>query len=193
MNFYLIRHGRTDWNDLNHIQGKSDIPLNAQGIRQAADLAVKIKQSALPIKNIWSSPLKRAVQTADILSRHLDIPYNIHEDLREVDLGDWEGHSWNEVALKFPNEYDKWQTNRRYIPATGGECYNDMLMRTLDALNEIAGTASGDTAIITHSAVIMALLCYINNEPFENMRKYKAANAAIVTLDSSLLSYKNLS
>ena len=177
MKFHLIRHGRTDWNDLNHIQGKSDIPLNGNGLLQAANLAGQIKADGLPIKNIYSSPLIRAVQTADILSKSLDIPYHIHSGLREVDLGDWEGLSWEEVSQRFPDDYNRWHANRRYVPATGGESYNDMLMRTLDALKEIALAVSGDTAIITHSAVIMALRCYLYNEPFEKMKKYKCRSA----------------
>ncbi|MBO5228798.1 MAG: histidine phosphatase family protein [Lachnospiraceae bacterium] len=187
MKFHLIRHGRTDWNDLNHIQGKSDIPLNENGIIQAKKLSEQILADRIPIVHIYTSPLIRAVQTADILSSSLGIPYHVHAGLREVDLGNWEGLTWEEVADRFPDDYNKWHVNRRYVTATGGESYNDMLLRTLDALKEIASVVSEDTAIITHSAVIMALLCYLNNEPFEKMKKFKAANATIITIDSNLL------
>jgi len=191
MQFHLIRHGRTDWNDLNHIQGKSDIPLNANGILQAKALAGQIKADKLPIRHIYSSPLIRATETARILSDALDIPYHIHEGLREVDLGDWEGLSWEEVSVRFPDDYSKWHANRRYIPATNGESYNDMLLRTLGALKELATAYTEDIAIITHSAVIMALMCYLNNDTFDKMRKYKAANATVITIDSlSLFSEK---
>jgi len=185
MKFYLIRHGRTDWNDLNHIQGKSDIPLNNNGIQQAHELAARIMSDNLPVKYIYTSPLTRAVQTASILSNALNIPYHIHDGLREVDLGDWEGLSWEEVASRFPETYRVWHTERRYTKANGGESYNDMFERTFAALTELANKLDGDTAIITHSAVIMALMCHINNVPFTHMKQYKAVNAAINIVDSS--------
>ncbi|MBQ9765419.1 MAG: histidine phosphatase family protein [Lachnospiraceae bacterium] len=185
MKFYLIRHGRTDWNDLNHIQGKSDIPLNDTGIAQAKELADIIKADKLPIKHIYSSPLKRATQTADILAAKLGLTYHILDDLREVDLGLWEGHTWAEIAEQYPGNYNEWRINRRYTKVHGGESYDDMFIRSLKALKELAATHSDDVAIVTHSAVIMALLCYFDNAPFELMKNYKVHNASITILDSS--------
>lgn len=187
MKFYLIRHGRTEWNDLNHIQGKSDIPLNDKGIRQAHTLADKIKADNLPIRCIYTSPLIRATQTAAIISEALNIPYYTLDGLREVDLGDWEGLTWEDIAEKFPENYRHWYIERRYTKAHGGESYNDMLLRTLDALNGLASACNEDIAIVSHSAVIMALMCYINKVPFTQMRNYKPANASITVIDSSAL------
>ncbi len=187
MKFYLIRHGRTDWNDLNHIQGKSDIPLNEKGIKQAHDLANKIRMDNLPIKHIYTSPLIRATQTASIISEAINIPYHTLDGLREVDLGDWEGLTWEDIAVSFPENYNEWYVERRYTKACGGESYNDMLIRTLDTLKGLASIHNEDTAIVSHSAVIMALMCYINNAPFTQMRSYKPANASITVIDSSEL------
>lgn len=185
MKIHLIRHGRTDWNDLNHIQGKSDIPLNATGIAQAEDLGNRLKEQNFKVSHIYTSFLKRAKQTADIISDILEVPCDILEGLEEVDLGDWESLSWDEVKLRFPERYAAFRNNRRYTKASGGESYDEMLSRVLPALQKLAMTCSEDVIVVTHSAVIMALLCYLNGTPFEKMITYKVKNVSVITVEGA--------
>ena len=209
MKIHLIRHGRTDWNDLNHIQGKSDIPLNSTGITQAKELgcagaldaAVRegrvchgtythhnllVLHEGFKVSHICSSFLKRAKQTADIISDILEIPCDILDGLEEVNLGDWEGISWDEVKVRYPERYDAFRHNRRYTKASGGESYEEMLQRVLPALKKLAETCKEDVIVVTHSAVIMALLCYLNGTPFEKMITYKVKNVSVITVEGTL-------
>lgn len=183
MKIHLIRHGRTDWNDLNHIQGKNDIPLNLTGIAQAEALGNTLKQQNLQVSHIYTSFLLRAKQTAEIISNILNVPCDILDGLEEVNLGDWEGLSWDEVKQLFPRRYEAFLHNRRYTKASGGESYEDMLMRLLPALKKLAATCDRDVIVVTHSGVIMPLLCYLNNTPFEEMRTYKVKNTSVTTID----------
>ena len=183
MQIHLIRHGRTDWNDLNHIQGKSDIPLNATGIAQAEELGNRLKEQHFKAAHIYTSFLKRAKQTADIISDILNLPCDILDGLEEVNLGDWEGLSWDEVKLRFPERYGAFRNNRRYTKASGGESYEEMLLRVLPALKKLATACDEDVIVVTHSAVIMALLCYLNNTPFEKMVTYKVKNVSVISIN----------
>jgi len=185
MQIHLIRHGRTDWNDLNHIQGKSDIPLNATGIAQAEELGRRLKEQGFKAAYIYTSFLQRAKQTADIIGDILEIPCDILDGLEEVNLGDWEGLSWDEVKLRFPERYNAFRNNRRYTKASGGESYDEMLQRVLYTLKMLVSIWDRDIIVVTHSAVIMALLCYINDTPFEKMITYKVKNVSVITVDGA--------
>lgn len=189
MTLYLIRHGRTDWNDLNYIQGKHDIPLNSTGIEQAHSLAGHIRSQKINISHIYTSHLKRAYQTANILSGELNIPFDILPGLEEVDLGEWEGRTWHEVKEIFPSTYNEWYLNRRYTKSTGGESYNDMLIRVVAALTKLTASCKDNVAVVTHSAVIMALMCFLNDVPFEQMLDYKVRNASVTAIDDTF--FKN--
>ena len=88
----LVRHGETEWNLLGHIQGSTDIELTENGREQAIEVANRLKKD---VENavVYSSPLKRAVYTANAISNNNTI---IHEGLTEMDFGSWEGHKFSE-------------------------------------------------------------------------------------------------
>lgn len=187
MKLFFIRHGQTDWNLYGKIQGSHDIELNDTGIIQAEELSKKVLELNYKFSKIYSSPQKRAVKTAEILSRVTNMDYMSMEGLEEINLGEWEGLSWKEVKEKYPTEYEEWYMNRRYAKPPKGESYQDVLERVLTAMHKIIDENSHDVAIVTHSAVIMCLQCYITNTPFDEMMKFKTDNSTITEADSKLL------
>ncbi|MBQ6447400.1 MAG: alpha-ribazole phosphatase [Bacillus sp. (in: Bacteria)] len=187
MKFYLIRHGQTEWNVDGKIQGSTDIELNTEGLIQAAQLSEKIQNLNYPFSKIYSSPQQRAVQTAEILSRETAIDYEVKDGLEEINLGEWEGLSWREVQDTYPQEFDQWLKNRKYTKPPKGESYQEMIDRVLSALNKILRETNEDAVIVTHSAVIMCLQCYLTNTPFEEMTKFKTENSSITEIDAELL------
>lgn len=187
MKLFFIRHGQTDWNLYGKIQGSHDIELNDTGIIQAEELSKKVLELNYKFSKIYSSPQKRAVKTAEILSRVTNMDYMPMEGLEEINLGEWEGLSWKEVKEKYPTEYEEWYMNRRYAKPPKGESYQDVLERVLTAMHKIIDENSHDVAIVTHSAVIMCLQCYITNTPFDEMMKFKTDNSTITEADSKLL------
>lgn len=100
---------------------------------------------------------------------------------------EWEGMSWDEVKVKYPAEYDEWYINRRYTKPPKGESYQDMLERALEAIHKIIDENQDDVAIVTHSAIIMCLQCYITDTPFSKMGKFKTDNTNIMDIDSTLM------
>ncbi|MEG2290642.1 MAG: histidine phosphatase family protein [Clostridium sp.] len=187
MRLFLIRHGQTDWNLKGKIQGSYDIELNDTGIKQAKELGNKIIGENYKFSKIYSSSQIRAVRTSEILSETTNIEYITIKGLEEINLGEWEGLSWTEVQAKYPVEYEEWYINRRYTKPPKGEAYEEMLERVITAIYKIINENSNDVAIVTHSAVIMCLQCYITNTSFDKMTNFKTDNTAIVEIDSELL------
>lgn len=187
MNLIFIRHGQTDWNVQGKIQGSYDSELNDVGMKQAMELGEKLIKLNYNFSKIYTSPQKRALNTAKILSESSNVEYVVIEDLKEINMGKWEGLSWGEVEENYPAEYKEWKANRRYTPPPNGESYEDMLQRVLKSLHKVINENSKDVVIVTHSAVIMCLQCYITDAPFNEMLKFKTTNADITKIDSNLL------
>lgn len=184
MKLYLVRHGETDWNQKSRIQGQTDTPLNNHGREQAQELAEKLEQEDLNIRCIYSSPQQRAYETAQIIGQKLSISPIAHQGLEEICMGKWEGYTWKQVKEEFPEEYQVWYTNRRYQETPDGESYQQLLDRLLPALADILGKETENTLIVTHSAVIMTLMSYLHETPFEDMAKnFKTGNAVVVEID----------
>lgn len=187
MKLFFIRHGQTDWNIKGKIQGSCDIQLNDIGIKQAEELSNNILKNKYKFSRIYSSPQRRAVKTAEILSKVTNVEYISIEGLEEINLGEWEGLSWAEVKEKYPVEYEEWYINRRYTKPPKGESYQDMLQRVLTSINKIINENCDNVVIVTHSAVIMSIQCYLTNTPFDEMTKFKTDNTSITEIDSDLL------
>ncbi|MGG7144088.1 histidine phosphatase family protein [Clostridium nigeriense] len=191
MKLIFIRHGQTDWNVQGKIQGSYDSELNSTGINQAMKLSEKLLSLNYKFSKIYSSPQKRALKTAEILSKSSNVDYVLMKDLQEMNMGKWEGLSWKEVEEKYTAEYKKWYLNRRYTKTPDGESYEDMLERVLKSIDKIINENTDDVVIVSHSAVIMCLQCYVTNTPFNEMLKFKTKNANITEIDSSLFNIRN--
>jgi len=187
MKLYLIRHGQTDWNIKGKIQGSCDIELNDTGIKQAEKLSNMILENKYKFSKIYSSSQRRAVKTAEILSKVTNVEYISIEGLDEINLGEWEGLSWTEVKEKYSTKYEEWYINRRYTKPPKGESYQDMLQRVLTSIHKIINENCDNVVIVTHSAVIMCIQCYLSNTPFDEMTKFKTDNTSITEIDSDLL------
>lgn len=191
MKLIFIRHGQTDWNVQGKIQGSYDSELNATGIEQAMSLSEKLFNLNYKFSKIYSSPQKRALKTAEILSKSSNVDYISVKDLQEMNMGKWEGLSWREVEENYPNEYKEWHLNRRYTKTPEGESYQDMLERVLKAIHKIINENNENVVIVSHSAVIMCLQCYVTNTPFNEMLKFKTKTATITEIDSNLFNSNN--
>jgi len=152
MNICLIRHGETDWNASGRLQGREDIPLNENGMLQAAQCALALKSREW--RAIFTSPLKRARQTANILAGILNIP-ELYEDagLMERDYGKASGLLPEERAARFPD--GNWE---------GVEDWDALRDRACGAITSIAERfPDGDVIVVTHGGVINSILAELSN------------------------------
>ena len=159
--FYIFRHGLTDMNVIGRWQGSGvDFPLNDEGVRQAYDLAATLKTSGIEI--IFSSPLKRAVQTANIVAEKLNIPVQTDSGLIEGCFGLAEGKTKPEIDALFQKTASEWHSLEEEfldVRFEGGESKREIQQRFLKTLKEIGqGIDSSVIGISAHSAVIRCFM-----------------------------------
>lgn len=182
MKIYLIRHGQTDWNVEGKIQGSTDIPLNETGRKQAACLARGMEKR--PVVQIFSSYLKRAVETAAAIGRSQHVDVDVIRGLEEVGFGEWEGLTWPEIEKRYPKEYERWWLNPVDVAPPGGERQEDIYRRLAHVTEAILAQAHGDLAIVSHGAILAYLVEYLmRNHPMEE--EIIVGNASISTLEYS--------
>jgi broad specificity phosphatase PhoE len=154
----LVRHGQTDWNLARRYQGQQDIPLNAEGLRQAHALTTLL--SAEVFDAIYSSDLKRALQTAQILLDDRNIPLITDTRLREIGFGDWEGELFREMFTKYPERFALSRNDPAIIMAPSGESVAQVAERTSAIADEITRLyPSGRVLIVTHGMALATLVC----------------------------------
>jgi broad specificity phosphatase PhoE len=152
---YLVRHGATAANDQRPyvLQGSgSDLPLNAAGQRQAADVARNF--ASIPIECVYASPLVRAVETATAIADAHRLPVTIEPALVECNVGQWEGLSWGTIAQRFPFEYASFVRDSSRNPYLGGETFDDVLRRIQPAFERILRDHAGRHVVVVAHAVV---------------------------------------
>jgi probable phosphoglycerate mutase len=149
----LARHGETDWNRENRFQGHADPPLNETGRAQAAQLATAL--AAEPLAAVYSSPLRRAFETAQILAAPHGLEPVPVDALREVDVGSWEGLTRAEIEERFPEQFARW---RGYEAGwEDGESYEEMSRRVIAGLLELATAHEGERILaVSHGGPVRA-------------------------------------
>ena len=164
MRLYIIRHGETEWNVLKRFQGRSDIPLNDEGRRLARITAEALRE--VPFSRIYTSPLKRAYETAMIIKADRDIPVIEESRIIEIGFGEYEGlccgkEHYNIPDPDFMNFFEKPEA---YKPPRGAEGIDELKARTADFLQEIVYNKDmeNDTVLVsTHGAALRGLLSNI--------------------------------
>ena len=183
MRVLLVRHGETDWNAAGKIQGVSDIALNERGRAQAAELAGRLAGEGA--ERIYSSPLKRACETAEILGRALNLPVLAAPELTELNFGVWEGCSWAEIGERWPEQFSAYAADRRNYAPPGGESYADMLRRAGPFIERLRSSPGGAAVCVAHSAVIRALMAdELGLEVGESYKAIRLPNGVVMALES---------
>ncbi|MCS0589073.1 histidine phosphatase family protein [Massilia norwichensis] len=182
MKIILIRHGETAWNAERRLQGHLDIPLNAEGERQARLLAGAL--AAEPIDLIVSSDLQRARQTAQAVATLRGMPLQIEPGLRERCYGGFEGLLYSEIEQRFPAEFAAWQARDvDAILPTGkncGESFRQFYARATTAILGLAQAHAGQTiAMVAHGGVLECAYRMALDLPLETPRDFKVFNASI--------------
>ncbi len=187
MKIYFARHGQTDWNIQRKVQGATDIPLNETGLLQARQLSERLQEEHIDLEKIYTSRQIRAVQTAQIVNEQYHVGYEIVNGLEEMSLGDFEGHTWEEIEALYSKELEYWNANRRYHRSPNGESYQIVMERVRGALEYILAqhdtSSDKDLLIISHGAVILTLLMMKQNIPFDGIPKIAVENATPIMFD----------
>lgn len=183
----LVRHGQTDWNMEQRVQGHSDIPLNETGVLQAKTTAAFLVEHHRDISAIYSSDLKRASATAEETAKLLSLKVQQREKLREINTGEAEGmkisekvkkykDAWKKIKENFPNQRDAWKQT-----AIAGEESIDALYRRIEAELIFLGSKhrGKKIAVFSHGKAIRAFIAHITDK---NIDDIELSNAQIIEI-----------
>ena len=178
-----MRHGRTDWNDLHKMQGRTDIPLNDCGREMAEKAREEYKDVNFDI--CYCSPLSRARETAEILLKGRDIPIIYDDRLLEMSFGIYEGTA-NSFKIPGCPINVLFQTPEKYtVPVEGGESFDELFARTGDFLRNTAEplvNEGKDVLIIGHGAMNSSIVCQVMGLPIEKFWSQGIENCKLMKL-----------
>lgn len=177
---FLVRHGVTDWHAQRRVLGQRDIGLNADGIAQAQALARVL--SEVPIGEVISSPLVRAVQTAEILAEPFRLSIARDPRLTDFRVGRWEGMPYDEVAAS--PEYQKFVADPLSTQIPGGEDLRDIRDRSVAAVEQALedAPAGESVCLVTHAGIVRVLLAHYLGSNLVNYHRLHVAPGSVSIL-----------
>jgi broad specificity phosphatase PhoE len=154
----IVRHGQTEWNKEERFRGRSDLPLNAVGVREAEAVAERIAAQFRPVA-IYTSPLPRAVATADTIARALGLQPSVDDGLLDLDYGGFAGLSVTEAETRYPHILRSWTAAPHTVHFPDGEMLNDVQERVVDLVDRLAVRhPDQQVVLVTHLVVCRVLL-----------------------------------
>lgn len=177
---YLVRHGEPDTGTSERIcLGRKDIPLGQKGREEIDRLSGYFCREAFAgkVTGIFSSPLKRCVETAEIL--HAAFQITAIEDFQEVDTGDWDGLTFRKIKERFPEEYEERGKNLGRYRIPGGETLEEAGTRFLQAMKRCLVNTEGDILVVAHAGVIRSFLCLITGKDVDQINDWKIPYASV--------------
>jgi probable phosphoglycerate mutase len=163
----LVRHGETDWNVERRFQGHADPPLNETGRAQARAVADELAGEWLDA--VYSSDLARARETAEIIAVRVGAEVRPLRELREIDVGEWEGLTWPEVEERYPDGVRSWhETGHGWQQ---GETYDQLGERVVAALGRIAADHPGGRVLVVgHGGTVRAVRAFVEGRSVPQSR-----------------------
>ena len=181
MNLYLVRHGETLSNRKKIYAGWSDEGLTWRGRKQAEKVAKRLVYRS--ISYIYTSPLRRTFQTAEIIGRYLNNQPISEDSFIELRLGAWEGLSEKEIARDYKEKWQIWNTRPQDLVLDGRETLHELLERVLAGIRKLKiNHPHSSVVVVTHVAVIRVLLLYQNNFDFHKYRSIAVPNGEIFVM-----------
>ena len=162
----FVRHGETDHNVHKRFQGHTDISLNARGVAMAE--AARNMLAEVRFSTILTSDLKRAAQTAEIIAQGHQEKVIQDPVLREMNFGDWEGLTYQEIEKQFPQALKAWQEDMNTTPPPNGETLHQFTERIKTLFEDILGGCFTDKVlVVSHGGVLQVMACFsVGTTPF---------------------------
>lgn len=168
---YIARHGDIGLGTDKRYIGQSDFPLSALGKQQATLL--KEIFSRVPLDNIYSSDIGRTQQTADIIASAHQIVPMARVELRELNMGDWEGKTFSEIRAKFPKEFKERGVDIANYSPPLGESFSDCYKRVIPLFECLAKSEETTILIVGHAGVNRVILCHVLGIPLGNVFRFE--------------------
>ncbi len=182
MKLILVRHGETDWNRDNRVQGHSDIGLNERGKEQARCLAEHLKDES--IIAIYSSPLRRAWETALAIAEFHQLPVQVEPDLAELDVGEMDGLTFEQMRSQYGDILREWMRDAGPVKMPNGESLEELQGRAWAAVQRILHKhPEGTVIVVSHNFAINTIICQAIGLALCDFRKLGLSVASTSMLD----------
>ncbi|MEZ0536087.1 histidine phosphatase family protein [Caldicellulosiruptoraceae bacterium PP1] len=179
---YFIRHGETEWNKLNRIQGCSDVELNNTGVWQAERIAYRLKDEKFDL--ILSSNLKRAYDTAKkIIQYHPNAEFKTNDLIREIEFGSWEGLTIDQLKDNYLEQYKIWRENPEIAIFPGERSLSNVKKRVEEFINTIMKIDKKRIAIVTHGGIIKLSVIILLELDLSFYKKCWFGNTSLTIID----------
>jgi probable phosphoglycerate mutase len=178
----LVRHGQSTWNHERRIQGQLDPPLSDEGRRQAAQLGRRL--AGRKFAGFYSSDLMRAAETAQLVGESIGIDPTPMAELREINLGQWEGLRTEDLAARFPEAWASWTEEPDWDLVPGGEgsaAFEARVGAMLDTL--FKRHTQGDVLVVTHGGVIQIAIHHVVGRPGRGIFPFRIQNTSVSVLE----------
>jgi alpha-ribazole phosphatase/probable phosphoglycerate mutase len=179
---FLIRHGETQWNRDSRIQGKSDVPLSDNGIRQAEALSRRL--AGQDFAAVFSSDLSRARETAAIIARPHNQPVRVLSDLQELNFGYWEGMTVEDVRRQYSQESSAWWANPLETRIPGGENLAELAERSVRAIKTIIERyPRQQVVVVAHGGTIRSIVGTVLGLDLNQYWRLRQDNASLSIIE----------
>lgn len=183
LNIYLLRHGETEQNSKRFYYGNLDVDITDKGIKQIEYINNEIRN--IDFDKIYVSNMKRAISTASIVSKDKNILCIKDKRLNEMNLGVFEGKSYEHIQKEYPIEFQKWSDDWKYYAPPDGETYVEFYERVKEFFQEILKLEDKNILLVTHGGVIRSILTYVMGENLDVFWKFGSKNG-----DLTLVKYE---
>ncbi len=174
----LVRHGQTKSNVTGFYMGWSDEDLNDVGYTQVRCLSSRL--AGLPIASVYTSPLRRAYNTAAILAEPHQLKLKVFDELTEIQLGDWQGLHIDETKRKWPELWQQSRIDPSELTMPNGESYRQVSERAIQAFERVVQASWGKQAVVvTHDAIVKTLVAHVLGVSNSIYRRFEINNASL--------------
>jgi len=175
---YLVRHGETDLNKDRRFRGHSDVPLNEDGVLQAAGAARILKLAG--ISNVYTSPIRRAVETATAIAVVTGARMETDDDFVDIDYGEWQGLTVEEVEQRFGRSMlESWRRDPGAFTFPGGDSMRSVQSRLVPAIEHAVAGGDGNIAVVSHLAVLKLCFLVIMKLPIDYFWRIDVYNGSV--------------
>ena len=192
MRLILVRHGETWWNQKGRFQGHGDVGLNSRGFRQAQSIAETLKPMAPQI--VYSSPLPRAIQTAQVIGSACSTSIVPLDELKELDLGEVDGITGPKLRACYPEIYRTWNKDPSKVQMPGGESLGQLQVRAWHAVEQVRKRHTEGIAVaVSHNFAIVSIVCRLLGVPLSRLHRFRVDLGSLTTIEQSQRGWRLIS
>lgn len=183
MRLILTRHGETEWNLVHRTQGRTDTDLTETGREQARRISKRL--AGLEFECVYTSPLRRARDTAEIIAQTRAVPVIDDPSLMEMAFGEWEGLTFTQIGETFPDELSVWSSTPHFCNIPGGEPFAQLVARCAEFLRRAEEShKDGIIAAVSHSVPTKVIAALSLGVPMEKLHNIRIDNVSLTIIDT---------